>query len=269
MQSSESEYNQKPSFISSHLNFQDGDNGELNLYLSFKGNQVLEGFFFTESGDCKRLIPHLKNISEKVTGLSEKKLHRLRSTDFFKEESLNEDHYLVLGLWRELLNRYLGCHADNLEKKELIVCRCFGVSEESLFKVIDKQEGHLRVLDVTDELMAGGACTSCCDDIQGLILSYQFRNQIIAGKGAPFGKVNDRGERSRIGGKASSWWLIKIDEVLKKLEYQREAEIMDLSGYRLSFNFSPEVDQEKRITEWEELLELELGVRFTLQAVAV
>ena len=57
---------------------------------------------------------------------------------------------------------------DKEELEGRLVCKCFGVTEEKLKKVI--KEDNLRTVEqVTNYTKAGGACTACIPDIEDII----------------------------------------------------------------------------------------------------
>lgn len=65
-----------------------------------------------------------------------------------------------------------GRHEVIEEKKEKLICRCFGVYENEILSLIQKTP-NIKIIDITNCLNAGGGCGTCLSYLQGMITDHQ------------------------------------------------------------------------------------------------
>jgi len=102
-----------------------------------------------------------------------------------------------------------------------LVCRCFGLYEAQIMALVHSNP-EIDGKGVTDETMAGGGCTSCSNDIAG----------IIARTKDFFGLATDKTKQLKIQGLYPAQMIILLDEILKGLS--GDLEIISLNGYDLT-----------------------------------
>lgn len=123
----------------------------------------------------------------------------------------------VLLQFRALYRSFIGLSEDSMElfsnTKETLVCRCFGVSEESIF-LLKKRNSNTNLQDVMGALYAGAGCGSCTKDIE----------EILA-------KNPGVGPNTMLyNGKTSSEMLVEIDNVLKDFFYTHHLEPWEIAS---------------------------------------
>ncbi len=137
--------------------------------------KIVEAKF--KSGGCGFLIAAAEVLSGKITG---GKLVELHGSDknFLKKEIENElgefpehrAHCLDVCL-ESLQAAFADFRAVQIEEftgENALICTCFGISEETIENLIEKQS--LRTIEkVTDACNAGGGCGSCQPLIQEIL----------------------------------------------------------------------------------------------------
>lgn len=76
----------------------------------------------------------------------------------------------LLEIQAEVSGKNLEQDLESIDPSDL-VCRCFGVSESQIEKFMSEND-KAGLMEVTDETLAGGACTRCHSDIKQVIRYY-------------------------------------------------------------------------------------------------
>ena len=146
------------------------------LKLSFKldkDGKISEAKFKTFG--CASAIASSSALTELLIGKTLEEAEKITNKDIVAElGELPEEklHCSVMGM--EALQAAIADYrgekvADGEDEHEgRIVCKCFGVTDVKLRKVI--RENNIKTLqEVTNYCKAGGACSSCLDDIQKIL----------------------------------------------------------------------------------------------------
>ncbi len=145
----------------------------LKLYLKLDENEKIEAAKFETFG-CGSAIASSSALTEMIKGMTIDEASKITNQDIanylggLPEEKM---HCSVMG--REALEKaiaiYRGEKYEEQEEDEgRIVCKCFGVTDEKIKRVI--RENGLKTVDqVTHYTKAGGGCTSCHAEIEDLI----------------------------------------------------------------------------------------------------
>jgi NifU-like protein len=78
----------------------------------------------------------------------------------------------------EAIMRYRGQEPSSREESP-IVCTCFGISEQTIERVV-RENDLLTVLDVTNYTKAGGGCESCHEEIEKIIKRVKGEQEQVA-----------------------------------------------------------------------------------------
>ncbi|MHC4942680.1 MAG: Fe-S cluster assembly protein NifU [Planctomycetota bacterium] len=151
-----------------------GDALKLFIKVDKKG-RIIDARFKTYG--CASAIASSSALTEIIKGKTVEEALQVSNTDVVKFlGGLPEEKMHCSVMCREALEvavaNYRGEEVKAVEDEGDVVCKCFGVSEGLIRKVI--AENNLQTVEeVTNYCKAGGGCESCVDDIQTLIAKIQ------------------------------------------------------------------------------------------------
>jgi len=145
----------------------------LKLYLKLDDQERIQDAKFETFG-CGSAIASSSALTEMIKGMTIDDAQKISNQDIAKylgglpEEKM---HCSVMG--REALEKAIAIHRgktyqDEAEDEGRIVCKCFGVTDEKIKRVV-RENGLKTVEQVTNYTKAGGGCTSCHGEIEDLI----------------------------------------------------------------------------------------------------
>lgn len=152
------------------------------LRIDEKTKEILETKFQTNG--CGYLIAAADVLSETLAGKRLNKIHALDANALCSEIEANlgafpESRRHCLSLTLETLQKaFADFRARRIEEftgETALICTCFGVSEETIEKVIARN-ALCTIEEVTEICRAGGGCGSCQPLIQELLDVYQSEN---------------------------------------------------------------------------------------------
>lgn len=144
----------------------------LTIYLKIKDNIIQDARFQTFG--CGSAIASSSALTEMIKGktLEEaKKITNKDIVDFLGGLPEEKMHCSVMG--SEALEKAIASYKgekikDKTDEKGVIICKCFGVTDELIRKAI--RENNLKTVeDVTNYTKAGGACGTCIPEIERII----------------------------------------------------------------------------------------------------
>lgn len=149
----------------------------LKLFLKINENEVIEDASFLTFG-CGSAIASSSILTEMLKGKTVEEASKITNKDIVAQLGglpREKMHCSVMGEealeaalknWRGEAASGPHCH------DEVIVCKCFGVSDEHIRKTV--AENELKTVDeVTDYTKAGGGCGDCLEDIQVILDELQ------------------------------------------------------------------------------------------------
>lgn len=153
---------------------------QLKIYLKInKGGVVTDAKFQTFG--CGSAVASSSILTEMIIGKTVDEVRKITNKDIADELGglpPEKMHCSVMGYeaLEDALKGYEGYKdLDDIraeeDKKEKIVCTCFGVTENLIWDAI-KQNGLKTVEEVTNYTKAGGACGKCKSAIQDIIDTY-------------------------------------------------------------------------------------------------
>jgi len=152
----------------------------LKLYLKLDENGRIEEAKFQTFG-CGSAIASSSALTEMIKGLTLDEALKITNRDIanflggLPEEKM---HCSVMGkeALEVAISNYRGIkiHAEE-EGEGKLICRCFGVSEGQIRRVI-KENNLSTVEQVTNYCKAGGACGSCVPEIEDIL--FEMKKQI-------------------------------------------------------------------------------------------
>ena len=157
---------------------------QLKIYLKIKNGIVTDAKFQTFG--CGSAVASSSILTEMIIGkpISEvRKITNKDSADQLEGLPPEKMHCSVMGY--EALEDALQGYEDyqdlediraDEEKKQKIVCTCFGVTENVIWDAI-KQNGLTTVEEITNYTKAGGACGKCKGLIQDIIDTYYKKEE--------------------------------------------------------------------------------------------
>lgn len=140
---------------------------------------------------------------------------------------------------------YENCHSQ--EEDNPLVCRCFGVFEGDLKKVISS-EGFVDLRKIIDETCAGGGCGGCVPQIKDLLSSEDTDHSPF------FSLFCESGKVPRIDGMTPVEIILKGHDLLSKWEIlpSKSFEIQGLRGRCLDVRLESQEEEPKL---WKERIE--------------
>ena len=163
---------------------------QLKIYLKIKDGIVTDAKFQTFG--CGSAVASSSILTEMIIGKSVEEVRKITNKDIADELGglpPEKMHCSVMGY--EALEDALKGYVDkdelaqahdeiygSQEKKEKIVCTCFGVTENLIWEAI-KQNGLKTVEEITNYTKAGGACGKCKSAIQDIIDTYYNKEKKV------------------------------------------------------------------------------------------
>lgn len=154
---------------------------QLKIYLKINKDGVVTDAKFQTFG-CGSAVASSSILTEMIIGKTVDEVRKITNKDIADELGglpPEKMHCSVMGYeaLEDALKGYEGyedlddIRAGHEEKKEKIVCTCFGITENLIWDAI-KQNGLKTVEEVTNYTKAGGACGKCKSAIQDIIDTY-------------------------------------------------------------------------------------------------
>lgn len=154
---------------------------QLKIYLKINKDGVVTDAKFQTFG-CGSAVASSSILTEMIIGKTVDEVRKITNKDIADELGglpPEKMHCSVMGYeaLEDALKGYEGyedlddIRAGHEEKREKIVCTCFGVTENLIWDAI-KQNGLKTVEEVTNYTKAGGACGKCKSAIQDIIDTY-------------------------------------------------------------------------------------------------
>lgn len=152
---------------------------QLKIYLKIKDGIVTDAKFQTFG--CGSAVASSSILTEMIIGKPIEEVRKITNKDIADQlEGLPPEkmHCSVMGY--EALEdalkgyedyKYLEDIRNDEDKKEKIVCTCFGITENVIWDAI-KQNGLTTVEEITNYTKAGGACGKCKGLIKDIIDTY-------------------------------------------------------------------------------------------------
>lgn len=153
---------------------------QLKIYLKINKDGIVTDAKFQTFG-CGSAVASSSILTEMIIGKTVDEVRKITNKDIADELGglpPEKMHCSVMGYeaLEDALKGYEGYKdLDDIraeeDKKEKIVCTCFGVTENLIWDAI-KQNGLKTVEEVTNYTKAGGACGKCKSAIQDIIDTY-------------------------------------------------------------------------------------------------
>lgn len=158
---------------------------QLKIYLKIKNGIVTDAKFQTFG--CGSAVASSSILTEMIIGKPISEVRKITNKDIADQlEGLPPEkmHCSVMGYeaLEDALQGYEDyqdledIRAEEQEKKEKIVCTCFGITENLIWDAI-KQNGLTSVEEITNYTKAGGACGKCKGLIQDIIDTYYKKEE--------------------------------------------------------------------------------------------
>jgi len=166
---------QSPNAVGTSATFVCGAVLRFTLRIDPDTKEIREARFKTDG--CGFLIGAAEVLAEKITGRCLTELHRFdrRALESEIEGEIGKfpEHRqhcleLVTECLQNALADFRALQIEEFTGEKALICTCFGVSEETIENLIEK-ELFSTVEDVTDACRAGGGCGSCQPLIQEII----------------------------------------------------------------------------------------------------
>ncbi len=186
-------FSKRPDFSNGDSSFTFNINNSairINFYLNFSSKDiVLDTGYQIETDSPDQFVSYLYGALESVCFLVKRKsLNELSNLDWEEIvvnpivsdcedwQEIDEENFFKIPLFLLdlAIKDYLGEFVSTISSEKLI-CRCFGVTKNSVLDWLKNQSSKASKLDrlklLTGELLAGGGCTSCRDDLENIIES--------------------------------------------------------------------------------------------------
>ena len=152
----------------------------LKLYLKLDTNKRIADAKFQTFG-CASAIASSSALTEIIKGMTLDEAAKITDDDiaaFLGGLPDEKMHCSVMG--KEALDKaikmYRGEPVEKIHEHELIVCKCFGVTDRKILEVIAEHK-LTTVEDVTHYTKAGGGCGQCIPDIQAILDEFWDKSE--------------------------------------------------------------------------------------------
>lgn len=143
----------------------------LKLYLKIENNRIIDASFQTFG--CASAIASSSVLTEMIKGMTVEEALAVSNKDIAKSLGglpKEKMHCSVMGqeALEAAIRSWRGEPPVPHTHEGRLVCKCFGVTEDQIVKVI--QENHLTTVEeITNFTKAGGGCGDCMDDINEIL----------------------------------------------------------------------------------------------------
>ena len=214
----------------------------LKLFLKIKDNRIVEASFQTFG--CASAIASSSALTEMVKGKSLDEAMAITNKDiaeFLGGLPKEKMHCSVMGqeALEAAIRSYRGEPPIPHSHEGRLVCKCFGVTEDQIVKVI-KENTLTTVEEVTNFTKAGGACGDCIDDIRQILettLAGKASGPVPGGKPLPVGLMDMRNPKDTPAAPISNIQRMQrvmavLDEIIRPRLQQDggDIELVDISG---------------------------------------
>jgi len=237
---------EKPAFHATKASL-NWNNQPIDFYLDINAKEKIVGAYYVVS-KVNDWLPHLSALCR---WLENKNINFINFEEFLEdtEYAYNEFIYVPHALFAQALVNFRGAtfpHQLLKQSADSLVCRCFGVYEQQIVSLV-QVNANVDLKGVTDEILAGGGCTSCSNDIVGIISSTK-----------DFYGLETTQSNPKIKGIYPAQMILLLDSLLK--EYGEGIEIISLEGYQLSLKSQNSIDE----NDLQQFLKEKLSVGFKL-----
>ena len=153
----------------------------LSLAIEKDGKEIRSAKFQTNG--CGYMIAAADVVTERLVGRRLTELHGLAEDELDPQqtgelekfpENRSQCSELVLEALRDALADFRDHALEEFQGEKVLICTCFGVSEETIEKCIAENSIQM-VADITDLCRAGGGCGSCRMLIQEMLDRSEFQ----------------------------------------------------------------------------------------------
>lgn len=152
----------------------------LKLQLKIDDNEIITDAKFQTFG-CGSAIASSSALTELIIGKSVEEAEKVTNRDIVKYLGglpPQKMHCSVMGqeALEAALARWRGVDIVHEQEEGVIVCQCYGVTDQKIERVI--RENNLQTVEeVTNYTKAGGGCTSCHPQIEELL--FRVHKQVV------------------------------------------------------------------------------------------
>ncbi len=146
---------------------------QMKIMLRLDEQEVIRDVKFQTFG-CGSAVASASALSEMIIGKTLAEAAKITNkdiADYLGGLPAEKMHCSVMGheALEAAISNFRGVSSESVEeKKKNIVCECFGVTDEEIFRVA-RENSLTTVEDVTNYTKAGGGCRSCHDAIRDIL----------------------------------------------------------------------------------------------------
>lgn len=231
----------KPGYFQASLRYQLNQENWIKVYLDVDQKDKIKNFSY-ESEGMRGFIPYFSALSLMAPGLTLIEASELSNDDFYDffegddlfSELMESGHIpllqLPLILLRDSILQYTGEENILNPKSEELVCRCFGVYESDIKKLIET-ERSFELVDVIKKTHASAGCGSCKADVEAIYHEARFTHPTMI-------SLNTAISGTKVGDLTTAQWVVKIDKAINDFKGQNGLQELDLELVKFKF---PEV----------------------------
>lgn len=170
--------------VGTEASFICGAAARFTLRIEKQTKEILEAKYQTSG--CGFLIAAAETLAEKIRGRKLTELHGLDRAELERQIEAELDKFpasrnhclnLCLDALQAALADFRAALVEEFSGEKALICTCFGVSEETIERVI-RQFSPETIEEITEICNAGGGCGSCQPLIEDILENARFGGEI-------------------------------------------------------------------------------------------
>lgn len=231
-------HHQRPGIFQASLRYDLNAEEFITVFLDINQKDKIQNFSYEAKG-MRGFIPYFSALSLLVQDLTITEAMELSHDDFYDffdgddlfHELLSTGHIpliqLPLILLRDAIFQFTG-EENILEPRAFeLICRCFGVYESDLKKLI-AGERSFELVDVMKKTGASAGCGSCKGDVEEIYHEVRFTHPAMI-------SLNTPTPTGKIGDLTTAQWVMKLDKAIENFKVENGLPELDLEIIKFKY----------------------------------
>lgn len=230
--------NHRPGIFQASLRYDLNSSEWIKVYLDVNQKDEIKNFSYEAKG-MRGFIPYFSALSLLIQNLTVTEALELSHEDFYDffdgddlfHELLSTGHIpliqLPLILLRDAIFQFTGEENILEHRANELICRCFGVYESDLKKLI-ASERSFELVDVIKKTHVSAGCGSCRGDVEEIYHEVRFTHPTVM-------SLNTLTPTGKIGDLTTAQWVMKLDKAIENFKGQNA--LLDLDVEIVKFKY--------------------------------